>query len=219
MKCYFYSRLRENIIEELLKEPRWCFPSPFKFKNLIMLIYSFIYELNLNLGTRFPIHRFQKNHWHLHSQHSRNQAAYHDYGGLQPSCSLWTVCLGHELPTWPALSRHGRGSPGGGILSGQTCVSVAGTLPNTAQTVPGIMRLCTDRASMRLRECWEIVYLLSPGFKWSWNWVFSRFLSLACMTLEQWLLACSISRESFQRPQHCKCKNTCMQKDTHTHSF
>lgn len=147
---------------------------------------------------------------------ARHTMTMEDYTQVAP---FGLCALPVELPTWPALSQHGRASPGGGILSGLTCVSAAGTLPTTAQTVPGLMRLCTDRASMRLWECWEIVYLLSPGFKWSWNWVFSGFLSPACMALEQWLLACSISRESFQSLQHCKCKNACMQKDTHIHSF
>lgn len=141
---------------------------------------------------------------------------YHDYEGLHQAALFGLSALPNELPTWPAISKHGRSSQGGGILSGLTCVSVPGTLPTSMQTVPGLMFLNTDRVSMRLQECWEIVYLSSPGFKWSWNWVFSRFLSLACMNFEQWLLACSISRESFQRLQHCKCKNACMQK-RHAH--
>lgn len=181
-----------------------------------MLIYSIIYEFNLNFGTYLPIKRIQKNHWHLHSQQLKNQA-------WLAIPWLWRItpklppldCVQCRLSCQPGQLIHSMAvSPGGGILSRLTCVSVAGTLPTTTQTVPGLMRLCTDRASLRLWECWEIVYLLSPGFKWSWNWVFSGFLSPAYMTLEQWLLACSISRESFQRLQHSKCKNAYMQKDT-----
>lgn len=93
---------------------------------------------------------------------ARHTMTTEDYTQVAP---LGLCALPVELPTWPALSQHGRVSPGGGILSGLTCVSVAGTLPTTTQTVPGLMRLCTDRASLRLWECWEIVYLLSPGFK------------------------------------------------------
>ncbi len=93
---------------------------------------------------------------------ARHTMTMEDYTQVAP---FGLCALPVELPTWPALSQHGRASSGGGILSGLTCVSAACALPTTAQTVPGLMNLCTDRASMRLWECCEIVYLLSPGFK------------------------------------------------------